>query len=330
MRNKIILILIIILIISGCNVGPKRNDKDRHPISEADIKVGTEGLKMEFLETMPPEKIFEKAPFPVSVQLKNKGASDIKDGVLALGIEEDYMRLAENQVKVPFNIEGKSIVNLEGGEKIINWGMESRNIESQSESHISTILATACYTYKTNISTSICIDPDVYSLKRDIKSCTVKDVTFSKGQGAPIAVTKVETQMLPDFDGQPDFDDKIVKPQIIIYIENKGNGEVINLENYKKVCSKEALEYRDYNTIFIEAFLSGKEMDCTPKEDFLNEVEKRGYIRLKSKKDIIRCVLEEGLSQNKPSYTTPLKIVLSYGYTFTISKDVTIEKILTY
>ena len=52
--------------------------------------------------------------------------------------------------------------------------------------------------------------------------------------------------------------------------------------------------------------------------------------RLREKKAIARCTLKEGIPSNRDAFTSPLKIELDYGYTLTIPKDITIEKILTY
>ena len=59
-------------------------------------------------------------------------------------------------------------------------------------------------------------------------------------------------------------------------------------------------------------------------------------IRLREKEDIIRCTYEkdtngiEGIDENIDPYTAQLKIELDYGYTFSISKDIIIEKVLTH
>ena len=55
-------------------------------------------------------------------------------------------------------------------------------------------------------------------------------------------------------------------------------------------------------------------------------------IRLREKEDMIRCESkdEDDIPKNRDAYTSPLKIELDYGYTFTISKNIIIEKILTH
>ena len=48
----------------------------------------------------------------------------------------------------------------------------------------------------------MCIDPDVVGLKVRQKICAVKDISLSGGQGAPIAITKIEPVMVPEVDNQ--------------------------------------------------------------------------------------------------------------------------------
>jgi hypothetical protein len=197
---------------------------------------------------------------------------------------------------------------------------ETKKISAQSETHPSTIFATACYPYKTIFGSSVCIDPDIYGMGKGQKACDIKEMAFPQGQGAPVAVTKIETRMLPE------NDETIVKPHFFIFIENKGNGEVVNLSKVEKACTNEPLEYTDFNSMQINVTLSGKLLDCSVDTGGA----KIETIRLRDKKDLVRCTLEEGIDLGRDAYTAPLRIELQYGYTFTISKDIIIEKILKY
>jgi hypothetical protein len=211
------------------------------------------------------------------------------------------------------------VYNLDGDEDIITVNVLTKNIDEQSETHTSTILATACYPYKTLFGSSVCVDTDIYGMGRGEKVCTVTDLSFSGGQGAPVTVTKIETRMLPD------VNEDRVKPHFIIYVENKGNGEVISEDKVEEACTSQALEHTDFNTIKISAYLSGNPLKCN-----VGDTETSAIVRLRDKEDMVRCTLEEGIDRNLDTYTAPLSIELDYGYTFTISKDVIIEKILEY
>ena len=44
----------------------------------------------------------------------------------------------------------------------------------------------------------VCIDPDPYSVVQEQKVCNIGDVSVSGGQGAPIAVTRIEEEVGSD------------------------------------------------------------------------------------------------------------------------------------
>jgi hypothetical protein len=352
MINKNLLLVIGILsliVIAGCS-GQKKQER---PITDVDVRKGLDGLVMEFLPNAPPDIVFAENNFPIAVSLRNKGAYDIdsleveyfeekviddpileeeitiKDketkiigGNLVFGLETNFVDVKTQEDEVTqgqgdevqeIKLLGKSVINPAGDEKVIDINVQAKKIGEQSETQPSTILATACYPYKTVLGTSVCIDPDVIGVPNDIKPCTVADVDFREGQGAPVAITKIETRMLQQ-------DDTSVVPHFILHIENLGNGEVLALHKTNDACSGGALEYKDFNSLKVTAILSGETLTCIPEQD--------GYIRLKDKKDTIRCVLEkEGGITSTDAYTSPLKVELDYGYTFTISKNIIIEKV---
>jgi len=241
--------------------------------------------------------------------------------------------LTNERARKNIEIKGKSIFSPNGDQELITINARTKKIGAQSETQPSTILATACYPYKTIFGASVCIDTDIYGTRRGKKVCRTGELKFSEGQGAPVAITKIETRMLPQ-------DKDFVKPHFLIHIENKGNGEVVNLSNTEQACTSERLDYRAFNTIRINATLSGQLLDCRiNKEDPEAEPPPPApaVIRLRDKEYILRCTLEkigdevEDLIEiSRDAYTAPLRIELDYGYTFTISKDIIIEKVLTY
>ena len=306
MNKKLIFVFfaVSLLLIAGCMGGTKK----KGPITDVDIREGTQGLTMSFTKNAPPERVFATNAFPMALEVNNKGAENVVDWELVFGFDP-YVEIdkgSKAQQELP--IDGKSIFNPKGDGDLITINAKAKTIGAQSETQSSTILATACYPYKTILGTSVCIDNDIYGTKRGEKACSVRDLSFSDGQGAPVAVTKVETRMLPDGNN--------VKPLFLIHIKNRGNGEVVELSKVRDACTEKGLEYTDFNTIAIEASLSGNPLDC-PAE-----------IRLKEKEDLVRCTGD--VVEREDAYVAPLKVELKYGYTFTISKDIIIEKILTH
>ena len=314
-KSTILISILLVFVIAGC-----KSTSSNKSITDEDVRKGFDGLSIAFVKNAPPDKVFEQSVFPIGIELKNKGASDIIKGFLVMGFEKEYVDSVVGEAKETFEIKGKSIFNLNGDEEFMSLNAQAKKAGSQSETHPSTILATACYPYKTILGTSVCIDTDIFGKQLRKKSCQAKDLQFDKGQGAPIAITKVEVRMLPDADNDPN---KII-PHFIIYLENKGNGEVVAEDKIEDVCSRKPLGFRDFNKVTIKAFLSDKELNCNS-----GEAEK-AESRLREKKDIVRCTLEEGIASNRDAFASPLKVELDYGYTFTISKDITIEKILVY
>lgn len=345
MRAFCVLAILFLLAISGCGGGKKSSS-----LTDADIRKGTDGLTMEFLQNAPPLNVFEGGSFPISLRIKNTGAFDIGDkpnteniveqsGIIVLGFEKASVDIKNPRIEV--KIAGKSIFNLKGEEDVKSTNAEAKLIGGQSETRPSTIFATACYPYKTIMDASACIDPDVIGQRRGQKACTIKDLDFGDGQGAPLVVTKIETRMLPQQDSGK------VKSHFIIHIKNSGNGQVIRREVreegkepiniLERVCSSEPLSYmknKDFNTFNVMATLSGVELDCNPEEDIGPGATEA---RLREKEDMIRCTYvkkdidgKEGIDADIDAYTAPLKIEMDYGYTFTISKDIIIEKVLTH
>jgi len=314
-KNLILLTgILLLLAITGCD---KFGKKGQTPISEADLRKGTDGLKMEFLPNAPQESIFAESGFPISLKLKNAGASDIAGARIVFGFEKAYINIPQEIAL--FGIKGKSIYAPLGEEEFITRNARAGAIGQQSEKHPSTIFATACYPYKTVLGASVCIDTDIID-ERKGKVCAVKDLSFTEGQGAPVSVTKVETRMLPQDNGK-------VKPHFLIHVKNAGNGEVIDADKVKSACTSEALSYRDFNALVVKASLSGVPLKCSE-----NKESEPVIVRLRDKEDLIRCTYERdgGINSGADAYIAPLKVELEYGYTFTESKNIIIEKVLTH
>lgn len=312
--RKIIFVLILAFLIScgaaGCVTRPGPVD--------IDIYKGSDGIVMEFLPNAPPNSAFEDSEFQIAVEISNEGAYDVIDGYLVLNLELAYMELFDWEWEEPittisnnqanFDLEGKSEFNVFGERGIIRARIGTKSIEELIESHTTTVSLTTCYGYKTKANPSLCIDPDIFDLRKN-KACTVKDVSL-QDQGAPVAVTKIEVKMIG-------HEDKI-EPQFLIYIVNKGNGQIIEKDSVERVCSAGALARDVFNTIHIKAVLSNRELECAPNP-----------IKLTATKRYVKCSAKERdwIDKGELAYTSVLNIELDYGYTSTIAKEVKIEKI---
>lgn len=327
--------LIFLVFILGCSISSSQKSK------EIDVRVGFNGLMMEFAKNTPPQKIFENDPFPVILKVTNNGAFGIKkknnqNAFLSLGVEKDYtkklqlqetdrVKKIESEASAAFNLDGKTPLNPQGDLEVISYNLQAGNVDPQSEAHSSTVIATVCYPYQTILATTVCIDTDVSSTRPGKKVCKMQDLTFSSGQGAPVAVAKIEVNMLP----QVGSDNQVtsVRPQFLIYIENKDKGNVVKTGFEKDYCTKTNLLHKNLNKVYVTASLGGKELDCkTNKKDDKNNME--NYVKLLDKKALARCIVkdQDNIERTSDNYLTPLKVTLAYGYSQSISANYFIQK----
>lgn len=303
-----IIITLLLITISGCE---KVYTPERPTLEE--IEKGSEGLVLSFIDNAPPPKVMEDSLFDIGIKIANKGTSDIKKGYLLLGYEKEYIgeifwREKGANDRIYFDIDGRSL-NLPLGEEQTNLArIEAGNIGPQREQAQTLIYATACYDYSTKAHANLCIDTDIYNLKAIEKVCSAADISLSD-QGAPVAVTRIESIMMIS------KDEGVVKPQLKIYFSNVGDGTIIKKDRADAACSALPLAKEDINTIRISAVLSETKLSCKPE-----------LLKLRDNMDYTICTHEQGISEENPSYYAPLTITAEYGYMETISKQVTLIK----
>ena len=345
---RMILLLILLSLLLGCNSKGARSAQQL-----PDVHSGTMGLEMGFLKNTPPKLVFEQSSFPIILRIRNLGASAIpnpenpfigdKQAILSLGLETDYIqalsveeggRVVSTNPSDPlsneaqFSIEGKSLINLKGDEEVISYTVTPARIDPQSETHQSLAIATLCYPYQTELVSTVCIDPDPSNIRLLKKSCKAEDLSFPSGQGAPVAIAKVEVQMLPNQQGT-------IRPQFLVTVENRGKGDVTKIGSYDSICRGRSgtATIRDLNGVKMEAYLSGQALECYLRDEGLkiDGGQKDEYVRLVGKSDVVRCTYPtkapQQILQSTETYTAPLRILLTYGYTQSESIEYTIKKI---
>lgn len=302
---------------------------------QVDIHQGTAGFEMSFMQNSPPDEVYVGDTFPLMLDLHNKGAYDIKGGIIVLSVEEEYIGITSKEYQekvISFGLTGRSVYDPVGGidRKMIE--LVAKRIDPQSETHTSTIAVTTCYPYKTEAAATVCIDPDIYGQRQAEKVCTPQTLGMGvrkeggqelpKGQGAPIAITKIEQRML----SHPERED-LIRPQFMIYVTNMGNGLPMDPGVYQDACKATGIPREAWNAIGVSVYLSDRsiQLNCTPKFE-TDSTTKAGYVKLEKQEDFVKCTLEEGMPKARGTFTTPLMIDMGYGYTFTISKDVLIRK----
>ena len=152
---------------------------------------------------------------------------------------------------------------------------------------------TAKYAYQTEASADVCVDPYFKESRYEnvIKTCEMKDISLSGGQGAPVTVTKVETK-------KSLISEDRIKMEYTIYIENKGKGEV------------------DGNVVQLTANLPNSDLDC----DATNELKEKREDYKPAK-----CSVERTIGGIRGTYSSILSIRLNYIYKNT--KDITVKAV---
>ncbi|MBI2134081.1 hypothetical protein HYU11_05355 [Candidatus Woesearchaeota archaeon] len=331
MKMRLLLVFAAIVMITGCSKIPGGKSGGEIPFSYDAIHTGSEGVKLEFISNAPPNELLAPSkdgngyPFRLGVKATNKGATKVENGYITVTAEDDYLDL-DNGFTKTYTIDGKNFFNPQGeSEAIIFNGITKKFKEGQSDKYRTTVLATTCYKYLTEVKKEICIDTDILDLKKKQKICTTKDISLSN-QGGPVAVTKIETKLFPEGGSEGIA---YVKPQFVITIRNVGDGQIVNPDlDMASVCSSELIADKNqdmfkkaWNIVKIRARLSDKELACFPNP-----------LKIREGDDIMRCSMreDEKIDANLPTYNSPLVVSIEYGYTSTISKEVMVTKDLDY
>ncbi len=304
MRVHILIALLgILTLFTGC--GTVSVSGGRTLPNTVDFRTGTQGLVMRFLPGTPPPALFESDPLGITVEVTNKGTTDVSDGRLYLGgYDASHIRFDRDRAVLD-QLPGKSQFNPEGlFSNTFDFNDPSVSMPDNTDVFPQVFKATACYHYRTQTSANICVDPDPYSIQLTEKVCTVQPVSFSGGQGAPIAVTRVEQQVTHN------------RMQFKIYIQNAGAGTVIDPSKSIDNCH-EFIDRRDIDKVQVRSVeFSGNEIvqNCNPQ-----------VIRLNNGQGVTSCIFDGNLGPD--AFRTILNLVFDYGYRNSITTKVDIHEI---
>ena len=341
MKKIIALLIIGIALLQACQNGGKQGLPDY-----SSLLTGTQGVKVGFMENLPPKEIFISqgdktgVPFKIGLLVENKGASDVSegavrpdspdpelerqslgDGYMAITTEPSYVRLTGASAQYAtepriFKLLGKSIENPVGGKEVVVLDAVADYVDDNQEKKISEITATTCYKYQTRATAAVCIDPDFFSVAKKPASCTVAPITLTS-QGAPVAVTKVVPDMKPSGEGTISG----VTPEFRIFAANVGVGQVVNKDaEIRSLCTSkidtERLEsiHEVFDIVKVSASIGGQQLDCGD-----------GRLDISEAGNFIRCRFNE-VDAGSDAFVRELAILLEYGYVDQQKTTVTITK----
>lgn len=291
--NKIILVLAVVLAatLSSCP-----NNKVPPPITVDPAKTiqGESGVELGFVVKSDSINVGDNVVLLLNIA--NKGAENVENGFLK--IPNPYPAYLEISQNTPdFSVAGRSY-----------WLPEGDKIQKEFQAHIKgvptgndfnfIIAARACYLYSTKFQANVCVDSSI-NPDNDIveKVCSITDQTFSKGQGAPVAITKIEQKIRKT--GVSDY-----SMEFKIFVENKGGGVVLKPDSdYPSLC--ESGTWRsEFDQITPQVYISSDtQLQCSPAVVDKYKPEQQYYI--------CKGELNDPANAN---YVTILRAQLDYSY----------------
>lgn len=154
----------------------------------------------------------------------------------------------------------------------------------------------------------VCIDPDLRNIN-PTKVCRPEPVVLTGGQGAPVAVTRVESAMVPEGDK--------VRPVFKVYVEHAGTGSVVRSNNAEMACSAEVDKSALESYVGIYADLQGVPLSCSPEPLKLKREGESRFV----------CTAERLYELAEGTFISILYIELDYGYVSTALMPVTISRL---
>lgn len=301
-KYVIIFILTLLIVLTGC-----AEEKDDEKTTA--FYGGTDGVSVEFKKISPPDQFNQGEEIPVSVILKNSGEHNIVSGnamAEIYGINLETFNLAKGYKGTTGELRGKGEFNIEGGEREIDFG----NLKYEEEvinSRETIMRARVCYPYQTKTDISVCIKSSL-SEEAGESVCEVSGEKVKEGtvSSAPIQVTSITEKTRGS--NQIRFD---------IKIENKGTGKVYSNDASCADLSDDNINLNKKDKIFLE-IINPSDVTCGFRS---GEDSNKGIIELDNNEEIISCWMEAD-----DTYTDTLRLTLSYMYTSTTSKQVTISE----
>ncbi len=190
-KYKEVTIILVLIFVAGCaNIGGGSSffNRDKSGLEDEVIFEGTNGLELAFLEGAPPKEVYQNSPFDIILEMHNDGALDISRGTAKLGISLLF-DVDDTSKSFPI-IKGKE--NYQFGETSqARWDgidLKQRTVRKDSSEEVN---VQVCYEGEVLAQPEICVKPRPGRPGVLEGGCSVGEKSISRGQGGPIAVTKI-------------------------------------------------------------------------------------------------------------------------------------------
>ena len=310
MKNELFVMFIavsLLILVSGCSSDTASNK----------YHIGVSGLNVEFVKGSP-TNVYEGDEFGTAIYVKNLGSSDVdgnNPGVLKVSYDDYRLQpmsanTAPKYVQ-PISVHGLSQAYPQGDEAYYTYNFKARPLTKLRESSKTTINYNICYPYKTEFTTFTCIDTKSSTETSSASACQVQDYDGTGGQGGPITVTKIQSEIL--------FQSGYTIPRFKIYIQNVGQGYVTNANS---CVNNNINDQSQLSRVNVYATLSGDPLQC-------GSSTQSNVITLQDSESYIMCTLTNNQNskylRTQKNFLSPLTITIKYTYTSIYSQDLEVD-----
>ena len=321
--NKIrilsVFLVVIMLVLVGC-----KQQTATGPVYNPFIG-GKEGLRMEWVEGMPPDTVLDegKMRFGTGIKLTNVGEEYLGVGsgyVELIGINpKDFNKESQSDLRKFFpiplreakkNLEGTVIA---GGQGVIEFS-DLKYIHDLKGNTDVKIRANLCYDYRTKTSTKICAKKELVELGKS-KICDIAGTKDPKNSGGPVQITSVRES--PVGEG---------KIQVLFVVEHVGGANNVIYKRGTECDDSVANPNRNVIYARVTSEIYGKKAECMGFEDPDQDGQGGYFVMYGSQKREITCtydINEIGSAVFEPLFT----VDLFYRYHQYIEKQIIVRDV---
>jgi hypothetical protein len=295
--------ILLLLVLASC----KSAAPQERPTFAQEFRRGNQGLFMRFAQNLPPLRLFSGEQLAMVLEVENRGTYTIGgpgDRIYVSGFSPNIISgISPAGEQLPL-LEGRSQFVNQGGFDTVSFKAETRVLQDRYPVRL---LATACYGYETVAPGTVCIDPLPYAPAIRQKVCVPQNVQLGGGQGAPVAVSLIETDASPG------------KTRFKIHISNVGGGEVFRAgaQMLNKCAPGGGLGFDEIDYVELtDVIVDGVSIrgSCRPLD--------AGHVRLTNGQGLVYC--EYDRPRGEAAYVAPITAVLRYGYRSGLFQDLEI------
>ncbi|HIH10999.1 TPA: hypothetical protein HA241_02330 [Candidatus Woesearchaeota archaeon] len=313
--SSLVVVLFLLLLLTSCTSRAPAGDRPQDIAAALKaVQTGTQGVVLSVLPNYPPPLLYDQNEFLSLVEVRNRGNFDLDAQscfVQMIGFDPNIITGTAN---VPHScaenigtLEGKNVYNTEGGSNEVEFFSSNVNLPDGVFEYKPTLTFLACYNYRTRAAAAVCVDPQLYQISSEQRTCTPKDVSLAGGQGAPVGVSYVGVDMVTGR-GQS-------RAIFEINIVNQGGGKVLSPTADIRSCATTGLQFNDLDRVQYNVQLSGGSLvSCKPLD---------GLVRLHNNQGKVVCTFDV---TGSTAFETPLLVELDYGYIDSIQKQINIIK----